>query len=50
MFELGEKDLQAALGFAGLLHSAGDLGAFREAVPTIRQLVACDTVGYNEID
>ncbi len=50
MFQLGARDLEAALEFARLVHATDDLQAFREVVPAVRQLVAADTIGYNEID
>jgi DNA-binding NarL/FixJ family response regulator len=51
MSQLGARDLSAALAFALEAHATDDLEVFRrELIPGLRRLVACDTLGYNEID
>jgi DNA-binding CsgD family transcriptional regulator len=51
MEQLGPADLCAALEFAREALAATDLQAFRhDLVPGLRRLVACDRLGYNEID
>jgi len=51
MSQLGAKDLEAALQFALHAQATDELHSFRHhLVPGLRQLVACDSLGYNEID
>jgi DNA-binding CsgD family transcriptional regulator len=49
--QLGPQDLGRALRFAQHAQATSDLQSFvDELVPELRELVACDWVGYNEID
>lgn len=51
MGQLGAKDLEEAFGFLREAQAIDGLQAFvDELVPSLRRLVACETLGYNEID
>lgn len=51
MSHLGTEDLRSAFRFALQAGEAEGLGEFRHTLlPGLRGLVACDTLGYNEID
>lgn len=51
MTQLSARDLHAALAFVDEAHSFTDLGSFRVGIlPGLEKLVACDLVGYNEVD
>jgi DNA-binding NarL/FixJ family response regulator len=51
MTQLGARDLRTALEFTLEARATDDLDAFRrELIPGLRRLVACDTLGFNEID
>jgi len=51
MTQLSARDLHAALAFVDEAHSFADLASFRVGIlPGLEKLVACDLVGYNEVD
>lgn len=48
---LSRRDLESVLTFVDEANSIPDLESFRsEILPGLRELVACDFIGYNEVD
>jgi len=48
--ELSSEVLLKALAFVQVVQEAPSLDAYRREVLGLRQLVACDAIGYNEVD
>ncbi len=49
MADLASEDLISAFAFVLTVQSAVDLSAYRREILRLRDLIACDAIGYNEV-